>query len=122
MSFGIVASVIYGLGLIFYVCLAFHIWAREFADRPSLKNVLWFPVYILIGIIFGLAWPIMLFVDDGFREGVVECGRLMIPLGYLGSTLMTFIYPWIWAWYIGCFIFWIFLERYQNRLPMQTQK
>ncbi len=79
-------------------------------------------VFTLNVLKISLGWPIFLFKDSSYREEVVECGRIMIPFGYLMAMMMTGIYPKAWLWFIGGIITWKLLEHYhQKSLPKLTQ-
>jgi uncharacterized membrane protein len=113
---------IYGIGVQFYAFLgiftAINIWAKE----STHKNLINIPLFFVIGFVLGLLWPVILFKDSEFREQVVECGRLFIPLGYLFCVIMTFIYPWIWAWYLAGVACWVCLDRYHYKWSVQPRK
>ncbi|MBI2062151.1 MAG: hypothetical protein HYT64_00435 [Candidatus Yanofskybacteria bacterium] len=113
---------IYGFGVMLTVILVgIFMYANLLADKFSLTNLLKFPLYLIFGFLCGLIWPLMIVKDESFREILIDCGTVAIPLGYLGSVLFTPIYPWVWAWYISGVVAWKLLKHYHERVSLETK-
>ena len=111
MSFLRGIGVVYGFGMVLVMALSMRIFVGYLIDQPTKKTIRLLPKFVIGIVLYMVAWPALVFIDQNFRKIVVDVGRIGIIFGYLACALMTFVYPWIWAWFIGMVATWFFLER-----------
>src|SRR3989344_6230518 len=113
-----IIGAVYGIGVMFAMTLCLFMLVNFIVTKSSselLKLSKQAPLAFFVGICHSLIWPFLIFKDYDFREAVVECGRIAAAGFYFMSAIMTFQYPWIWAWFIAYMVAWKLLEKYHYK-------
>jgi len=120
-----IIGIIYGIGAMFMISLFMLGLAGLLATRPFKDVLKKTPRILVLMVGYSAIWPylapVLLYKDSGFREIVVECGRVALPFLYC-SMVVAPIYPMIIVWFILIFGSWLLLERYHEKQLVKTRE
>ena len=78
-----IIGIIYGIGAMFMISLFMLGLAGLLATRPFKDVLKKTPRILVLMVGYSAIWPylapVLLYKDSGFREIVVECGRVALP-------------------------------------------